>query len=77
MLLNEDNSQTQKQLAEQLDFNQQVVSNRLREMGKIQKTGRWVQHELYDEQVENRKTHVTFCSFCTKNVVFASYSYKR
>jgi len=30
-----DDSQTQKQLAEQLSVNQQAVSNRLREMGKI------------------------------------------
>ena len=37
-LLNEDDSQTQKQLAEQLGVSQQAVSNRLREMGKIQKT---------------------------------------
>jgi len=44
-LLDEDNSQTQKQLADQLSVSQQV-SNRLREMGKIQKVGRWVPHEL-------------------------------
>ena len=35
-LLDEDDSQTQKQLAEQLSVSQQAVSNR-REMGKIQK----------------------------------------
>jgi len=34
-LLDEDDSQTQKQLAEQLSVSQQAVSNRLREMGKI------------------------------------------
>ena len=39
-LLDEDDSQTQKQLAEQLSVSQQAVSNRLREMGKIQKVGR-------------------------------------
>jgi len=39
-LLDEDDSQTQKQLAEQLSVSQQVVSNSLREMGKIQKVGR-------------------------------------
>ena len=39
VLLDEDDSQTQKQLAEQLSV-QQAVSNRLREMGKIQKVGR-------------------------------------
>ena len=47
-LLYEDDSQTQKQLAEQLGVSQQAVSNRPREMGKIQKTGRWVPHELND-----------------------------
>jgi len=42
-LLDEDNLQTQKQLAEQLSVSQQAVSNCLREMGKIQKViGRWV-----------------------------------
>ena len=50
-LLGENDSQTQKQLAEQLDISQQVVYNRLREMGKIQKTGRWVPHELNDRQM--------------------------
>ena len=38
-LLDEDDSQ--KQLAEQLSVSQKAVSNRLREMGKIQKVGRW------------------------------------
>ena len=38
-LLDEDDSQTQKQLAEQLSVSQQAVFNRLREMGKIQKMG--------------------------------------
>ena len=54
-LLDEDDSQTQKQLAEQLSVSQQAVSNRLREMGKIQKTGRWVPHELDGRQMERRK----------------------
>ena len=38
-------SQTQKQLAEQLGVSQHAVS-KLREVGKIQNTGRWVSHEL-------------------------------
>ena len=57
--LNED---TQKQLAEQLGVNQRAVFNRLRAMGKIQKSGRWVPRELNDKQMEN----VTFCSQGTK-----------
>ena len=54
-LLDEDDSQTQKQLAEQLSGSQQAVSNRLREMGKIQKVGRWVPHKLNERQMERRK----------------------
>ena len=54
-LLDEDDSQTQKQLAEQLSVSQQAVSNRLREMGKIQKVARWVPHELNERQMERRK----------------------
>nr|AAC16610.1 transposase [Drosophila simulans]AAC16611.1 transposase [Drosophila simulans]AAC16615.1 transposase [Drosophila simulans] len=54
-LLDEDDAQTQKQLAEQLEVSQQAVSNRLREMGKIQKVGRWVPHELNERQMERRK----------------------
>ena len=61
-LLDEDDSQTQKQFAEQLSVSQQAVSNRLREMGKIQKVGRWVPHELNERQMERRKIHVKFCS---------------
>ena len=51
----EKNSQTQKQLAEQLDVSQQAVSDSTREMGKIQKSGRWVLHELNDKKMEKRK----------------------
>ena len=47
-LLDEYDSQTQKQLTEQLGVSQHTVSNRSREMGKIQKTGRSVPHELND-----------------------------
>jgi len=54
-LLDEDDSQTQKQLAEKLSVSQQAVSNRLREMGKIQKVGRWVPHELNETQMERCK----------------------
>lgn len=54
-LLDEDDAQTQKQLAQQLSISQQAVSNRLREMGKIQKVGRWVPHELNERQMERRK----------------------
>jgi len=36
-------------------FSQQTVSNRLWEMGKIQKVGRWVLHKLNERQMERRK----------------------
>ena len=55
-LLDEDDSQTQNQLAEQLSVTQQAVSNRLRQMGKIHKIGRWVPYQLNDRQMESRKT---------------------
>jgi len=54
-LLDEDDSQTQKQLSEQLSVSQQAISNCLREMGKIQKVGRWVPHELNERQMERCK----------------------
>ena len=54
-LFDEDDSQTRKQLVEQLGVSQQAVSNLPREMGKIQKSCRWVPHELYDRQMEKRK----------------------
>ena len=54
-LLDEDDSQTQKQLAEQLGVNQQAVSNRPGEMGKNQKSDRCVSFELNDRQMEKRE----------------------
>lgn len=41
-LLDDDDAQTQTQLADQLGVCQKAISKRLREMGKIQKVGRWV-----------------------------------
>ena len=54
-LLNEDYSQIQKLLAEQLNVGQQAVSNRLQKMGKIQKTARLIPRELNDREMEKRK----------------------
>jgi histone-lysine N-methyltransferase SETMAR len=54
-LLDEDDTQTQKQLAEALNVDQKTISNRLKAMGKIQKCGKWVPHELTERQQENRK----------------------
>ena len=55
VLLDEDDSKTQKQLAVQLSVSQQAVSNRLREMREIQKTGRWIPHGSNDGKMEKRK----------------------
>ena len=56
-LLDEDNAQTQQQLADQLNMTRKTVSIRLKAMGKIQKVGKWVPHELNEkQQMKNRKT---------------------
>ena len=55
-LLDEDDAQTQQQLADQLNVTREAVSIRLKAMGKIQKVGKWVPHELNERQQENRKT---------------------
>uniref|UniRef100_A0A2M3Z1E7 Putative mariner mos1 transposase n=1 Tax=Anopheles braziliensis TaxID=58242 RepID=A0A2M3Z1E7_9DIPT len=55
-LLEEDDDQTQKQLAEQLNVDQSTVSRRLKAMGMILKLGRTVPHKLTKRQQENRKT---------------------
>ena len=67
-LLDEHDSQTQKQFAQQLDVSQRVVSDSLQEMGKTQKTGRWVPHELNDRQMEKCK------NIC--NILLARYKKK-
>ena len=65
-LFDEDDSQIQKQLAKQLEISHQD------HMGKIQKIGRWVSHEMNDRQMvqKSSKTHVTFYSFGTKGSRF-------
>ena len=55
-LLDEDDTQTQQELADQLNVTQKAISIRLKAMGKIQKVGKWVPHELNERQQENRKT---------------------
>ena len=53
-LLNEDDTQSQKMLAEQLGVSQ-AISIRLHAMGKVQKIGKWMPHELNDRQMEWRQ----------------------
>ena len=51
-LLEEDQSQTQEELAESLRVTQQAISVRLK--GMIQKQGNWVPYELKSRDVERR-----------------------
>ena len=53
-LLEEDQSQTQEELAESLGITQQTVFVRLKSMGMIQKQGNWVPYELKPRDVERR-----------------------
>ena len=54
--LDEDDAQTQRQLADRLNVTREAVSIRLKAMGKIQKVGKWVPQVLNERQQENRKT---------------------
>jgi len=53
-LLEQDQSQTQEELAESLGITQQAVSVRLRATVMIQKQGNWVPYELKPRGVERR-----------------------
>ena len=61
-LLDEDDAQTQQQLADQLNVTRVAVSIRLKAMGKIQKVGKWVPHELNElnerQQEKARKIYL-------------------
>ncbi|CAK6443035.1 unnamed protein product [Pipistrellus nathusii] len=50
---------TQQELATTLNCSQKTISNQLRALGKVQKFGKWVPHELTDN---NRNQRVTICS---------------
>ena len=53
-LLEEDQSQTQEELAKSLGITQQAVSVRLKTMGMIQKQGNWMPYELKPRDIERR-----------------------
>lgn len=72
-LLDEDDTQTQKMLAEALNVTQQSISNRLHAIGKIRKTGKWVPHQLTERQQENRKT---ICEMLLKRHERKSFLYR-
>jgi len=57
-LLDEDDAQTQQQLADQLKVTRESISIRLKAMGKIHKVGKWVPHELNERQQKKPKNHL-------------------
>jgi len=54
-LVNEDDTQSQKMLAKQLGVTQPAIPMCRRAMGKVQKIGKWVPHELNGKQMELRQ----------------------
>jgi len=53
-LLDEDPCRTQKELAVALNVEQATISRRLHAMGKIRKLGKWVPHQLNENQLRAR-----------------------
>jgi len=53
-LLDENACQTQKELAMELNVDRSTISHRLHAMGKIRKLGRWVPHQLSENQLKAR-----------------------
>ena len=53
-LLDEDPTQSQQQLPQTLNVTRGAICQRLKAMGKVQKYGKWVPHQLNDRQMESR-----------------------
>lgn len=68
VLLDEDDTKTQDQLAEALNTSRQFISKRLHAMGKIQKDGKWVPHETYGKPGE------TLRKFCSRSMIENDFS---
>ena len=58
-LLKQDDTQTQEELAEQLQVDQSTISRRLSAMGLIQKLSKWIPHDLNERSQERRLTICT------------------
>ena len=58
-LLDENSCQTQQELALELGVAQSTISERLHAMGKIRKLGKWVPHQLDENQLNARITACT------------------
>ena len=71
-LLDEDDTQSQKILAEQLGVSQAAISMWLHVVGKVQKIGKWVPHELNDRQMERRQNTCQILLVRQKKVIPAS-----
>lgn len=54
VLLQEDPKQTTRELAKKMDYSPQTVLNHLNTMGKVQKLGAWVPHELSQSNKDHR-----------------------
>ena len=77
-ILEEDDTLSQKQMAAILNLAQQTISDCLKAMGKIQKCGKWVPHELNERQMENRKnTCEILIQIHVRKIGFASDCYWR
>jgi len=62
-LLDINSAQTEEEFTEQFGITQQAISVRLHTMGKVQKEGRWVLHELsVDNKNRRRDTAFTLLS---------------
>jgi len=61
-------AQSEKEFAEQLGVTQQAISVRLHAMEKVQKEGRWVPHELSEDNKNRRRdtAHTLFSKFRKK-----------
>ncbi len=69
-LLVENPTQSSRDLAEQLEVSHQTILRRFHEMGKIQKAGKWIPHELSTQNKLNRLTTCTSLVNRHKKAVF-------
>ena len=53
--LEENSCRTQSELAQELGVTRHAISKRLHKLGRIQKEGHWVLHELTRELTENKR----------------------
>ena len=69
-LLDENQTQTLEELSKVLNVSPMVVSKRLHAMGKIQKEGKWLPHELSENAILNRLSIATSLLARQKKKVF-------